>query len=57
MFEDLYSITDNNIKIYIIEPNNDTFPFYIKKSDDVTNENIIYFYLIDYTKQILDMII
>ena len=53
MFEDLYSITDNNIKIYIIEPNNDTFPFYIKKSDDVTNENIIYFYLIDYTKQII----
>ena len=51
MFEDLYSIIDNNIKIYIIEPNNDTFPFNIKKSDDVTNENIIYYYLIDYTKK------
>ena len=53
MFEDLYSITDNNIKSYVIEPNNNTFPFYIKKSDDLTNENIIYYYFIDYTKQII----
>ena len=53
MFEDLYSIINNNIKTYIIEPNNNSFPLFIQKSDDLTNENIIYYYLIDYTKKII----
>ena len=44
MFEDLYIVTDNKIKNYILEKNDIFFPFFNQKSNE---DNIFYLYLID----------